>query len=364
MKKRKLGLALSVVLAAGTLLGACGNKEEDTKGKSGDGEKDNFKVAMVTDIGGIDDKSFNQSSWEGLQAFGKENGLKEGPDGFTYLQSKSDADYTTNLQKLARQDFNLVFGIGYALAESLTEVADSKKDTNFAIVDSVVEKDNVASVNFKEDQGSFLVGVIAGLSTKSNKIGFVGGVDGELINKFEAGFIAGVKTVNKTADVNVQYAASFGDAAKGQAIANSMYGSGIDIIYHAAGGTGNGVFSAAKELKKKDPKSNVWVIGVDRDQVEEGKVTVDGKDYNVTLTSMVKRVDVAVQDLSKQALEGKFPGGKIIQYGIEENAIMVSDSKDNVSPEALKAVDEYTAKIKSGDQKVPSTRAELKEMGF
>lgn len=255
MKKRKLGLALSVVLAAGTLLGACGNKEEDTKGKSGDGEKDNFKVAMVTDIGGIDDKSFNQSSWEGLQAFGKENGLKEGPDGFTYLQSKSDADYTTNLQKLARQDFNLVFGIGYALAESLTEVADSKKDTNFAIVDSVVEKDNVASVNFKEDQGSFLVGVIAGLSTKSNKIGFVGGVDGELINKFEAGFIAGVKTVNKTADVNVQYAASFGDAAKGQAIANSMYGSGIDIIYHAAGGTGNGVFSAAKELKKKIQKA-------------------------------------------------------------------------------------------------------------
>lgn len=363
MKKRKLGLALSVVLAAGTLLGACGNKEEDTKEKS-EGGKDNFKVAMVTDIGGIDDKSFNQASWEGLQAFGKENGIKEGPDGYTYLQSKSDADYTTNLQKLARQDFNLVFGIGYALAESLTEVADSKKETNFAIVDSVVEKDNVASVNFKEDQGSFLVGVIAGLSTKSNKIGFVGGVDGELINKFETGFIAGVKTVNKTADVNVQYAASFGDAAKGQAIANSMYGSGIDIIYHAAGGTGNGVFSAAKELKKKDPESNVWVIGVDRDQVEEGKVTVDGKDYNVTLTSMVKRVDVAVQDLSKQALEDKFPGGKIIQYGIEENAIMVSDSKDNVSPEALKAVDEYTAKIKSGDQKVPSTRAELKEMGF
>ena len=362
MQKRKMGLALSLVLAAGTLLGACGSKEDEGS-KDGDKEKA-FKVAMVTDIGGIDDKSFNQSAWEGLQQFGKENGLKEGKDGYTYLQSKSDADYTTNLQRLARDGNDVTFAIGFALEKALTEVADNQKKSNFAIVDTVVKKDNVASINFKEDQGSFLVGVIAGLSTKSNKIGFIGGVDGELINKFEAGFVAGVKTVNKDADVNVQYAGSFGDAAKGQAMANSMYSSGTDIIYHAAGGTGNGVFAAAKELKKKDPSNNVWVIGVDRDQHEEGKIKADGKEYNVTLTSMVKRVDVAVAALSKQAMDGKFPGGEIIQYGLEEDAIMVAESKENVSDEAMKAVEEYTEKIKSGDQKVPSTREELKEMGF
>ncbi|RFU67831.1 BMP family protein [Bacillus sp. V59.32b] len=362
MKKRKFGMALSLVLAAGTILGACGNDEES--GSNGEKEKDKFTVGMVTDIGGVDDKSFNQSAWEGLQEFGKENDLEKGKDGFNYVQSKSDADYATNLNTLVRNDFDLIYGIGYLLAEPLGKVADQRKDSNFAIVDSVVEKPNVASITFTEQQGSFLVGVIAAHTTKSNKIGFVGGVDGTLINKFEAGFIAGVKSVKPDADVKVQYAGSFGAADKGQAIASSMYSSGIDVIYHASGGTGNGVFAAAKELKKKDPNSNIWVIGVDRDQFEEGNVEADGKPYNVTLTSMVKRVDIAVKDLADKAKAGDFPGGEVIEYGLEENGVSIADHKENVSEDAMKAVDEWTEKIKSGEIKVPATRDELKAMKF
>jgi basic membrane protein A len=357
LKKRKFGLALSLVLAAGTILGACGKAEkEEAKGK----EEDSFSVAMVTDVGGVDDKSFNQSAWEGLKEFGKEHGYEKGK-GIDYLQSKSNSDYTPNLNTLVRKDFDLIFGIGYLLAEPVAEVADQRKNAKFAIVDSVVEKDNVASITFKEHEGSFLVGVVAGLTTKSNKIGFVGGVDGSLINKFEAGFIAGVKSVNPNAEVKVQYAGDFGKPEIGQQIANSMYSQGIDIIYHASGGTGNGVFTAAKDLKKKDPNSYVWVIGVDRDQSEEGKID---DQTNVTLTSMVKRVDIAVKDLANKTKEGNFPGGKIIEYGLEQDAVSIAPTKDNVSEEALKAVEEWKQKILKGEIKVPSTREELKAMKF
>jgi basic membrane protein A and related proteins len=363
LKKRKLGLALSLVLAAGTLLGACGNSENDDKESSnGKEKKDNFTVAMVTDTGGVDDESFNQSAWEGLQEFGKDNGLEKGKDGFNYLQSKSDADYAKNLNTLVREDYKLIYGIGFLLAESVAEVADQRPDSQFAIVDTVVDKPNVASINFKEEQGSFLVGVIAGLQTKTNKVGFIGGVESELIKKFEVGFKAGVLSVNPDAKVEVKYAGDFNKADIGKSTAGSMYSSGIDIIYHAAGGTGKGVFTEAVEQKQKDPKREIYVIGVDSDQAKLG--AVPGKDDNVTLTSMIKRVDVAVKDLSTKAKEGNFPGGEVIEYGIKENGVGISDTKDNVTEESLKAVEEWTEKIKSGEFVVPGTDKEFKKLGL
>ncbi|MCM3237661.1 BMP family protein [Heyndrickxia oleronia] len=354
MKKRKIGFALSLVLAAGTLLGACGtsDKEEGSTGK-GDKKKE-FTVALVTDVGGVDDKSFNQSAWEGLKKFGEDNGLEKGTDGYHYLQSKSDADYKTNLNTAVRNKFDLIYGIGYKLKPAIEEVAKQRKDSHFAIVDDVItDRDNVASITFKEHEGSFLVGVVAGLTTKTNKLGFIGGTDSDLINKFAAGFQAGVKAVNPDADVKIEFAGAFDKADKGQSMASAMYKSGIDIIYHAAGGTGNGVFTEAKNLKQKDPNNNVWVIGVDRDQVDEGQVKVDGKDYNVTLTSMIKRVDLAVEDLSKKAKDGNFPGGEHIEYGINEDAVGIAPSQENLTPEVLKAVDEWKEKIMNGEIEVP-----------
>ncbi|MFB6466702.1 BMP family protein [Cytobacillus sp. Hz8] len=361
MKKRKFGLALSLVLAAGTILGACGNGDEKDKTADKGTKEDSFSVGMVTDIGGVDDKSFNQSAWEGLSAWGKESGMEKGKGGYDYLQSKSDADYTTNLQRLARENFNLIFGIGYLLQPAVEEIAKQRKDTNFAIVDSTVDQPNVASITFKEHEGSFLVGVVAGLATKSNKVGFIGGVDGDLINKFEVGFVAGVKSVNPKADVDVEYVGSFGDAAKGKSIADKMYNSGIDVIYHASGGSGEGLFADAVELKKKDPSRTIWAIGVDKDQSDLGKV--DDK-TNITLTSMVKRVDIAVKDVAQKAKDGEFPGGKILEYGLEENAIGIAPTQDNLTPDMLKAVEEWTTKIKNGDVKVPTTRDELKNFKY
>ncbi|WP_158175352.1 BMP family lipoprotein [Heyndrickxia camelliae] len=354
MKKRKIGLALSLVLAAGTLLGACGTSTSTKDDGKSNGGKSKFTVAMVTDVGGIDDKSFNQSAWEGLQKFGADNGLQKGTNGYNYLQSQSPADYTTNLNTAVRNNFKLIYGIGYNLQKDIETIAGQRPKSNFAIVDSVITgKKNVASITFKEQEGSFLVGVVAGLTTKTNKVGFVGGTDSDLINKFAAGFQAGVKAVNPKAKLDIQFAGAFDKADKGQSMAAAMYQSGADIIYHAAGATGNGVFTEAKNIKQKDPNKNVWVIGVDRDQNDEGKVTVKGKEYNVTLTSMVKRVDLAVEDLSKKAMEGKFPGGQQIEYGLKENAIGIAPSQENVSKDVLKAVDEWKQKIINGEVDIP-----------
>ncbi|SEB02363.1 basic membrane protein A [Thalassobacillus cyri] len=367
MKNRRFLLVFSLLLAIGMILGACGSSEggsNESEGSGSDGGNGNseeasegdFSVAMVTDVGGIDDKSFNQSAWEGLQAFGEENGMEKG-QGIDYAQSASDADYNTNLNRLVRSDYNLIFGIGFLLAPAIEEVADQNPETNFSIVDSVVEKDNVASIVFKEHQGSFLVGVAAAMKTESDQVGFIGGVDSDLINKFEAGFRAGVKSVNPDIEVKVQYAGAFDAPDDGKAIASNMYSQGVDVIYHASGGTGNGVFAQAKDLKQNDPDRNVWVIGVDRDQHEEGQIG----DMNVTLTSMVKRVDIAVQDISTKAMNGEFPGGEVVEYGLEDDAISVATSNEEAMTDEIKtAVEDWKQKIVDGDVEVPSTQDEAK----
>jgi basic membrane protein A and related proteins len=358
VKKRKFGLALSMVLAAGTILGACGsNSNNDTEdvAPAKDGQADKFTAAMVTDVGGVDDKSFNQSAWEGLEAFGQDNGLEKGTDGYDYLQSKSDADYKTNLNTAVRNNFDLIYGIGYKLQPAIEEVAKQRKDSNFVIVDSVIEgMDNVASVTFKEHEGSFLVGVVAGLTTKTNKVGFIGGTDSDLINKFAAGFQAGVKAVNPDAEVDIQFAGAFDKADKGQSMAASMYQAGNDIIYHAAGGTGNGVFTEAKNRKQQNPDQELWVIGVDRDQAAEGSVTVDGEEMNITLTSMVKRVDTAVIDVAERAMAGEFPGGEIVEYGLEDDGVGIAPTQDNLSEDVLAKVEEWKEKIVNGEVEVPT----------
>jgi basic membrane protein A len=355
LKKRKFGLALSLVLAAGTLLGACG-KTNDTKTdttKNGSKEKA-FTVAMVTDVGGVDDKSFNQSAWKGLQDYGAENKLTKGKTGFDYLQSTSDADYSTNLNTLARTPYDLVFGIGFLMHNAVDEIAKQQPKNSFAIIDDEVKQPNVASVLFKEQEAAFLAGVAAGLQTKTNKIGFIGGMKIPVIERFEAGFLAGVQAVNPTAKVDDQYSGYFDKAEVGQSIAAKMYASGSDIVFHAAGSTGNGLFKEASDLKKKDPSREIWAIGVDQDQNFMGP--------EVVLTSAMKRVDLAVKDISTKAKDGKFPGGQTIVYGLHEDGVGLApvNSKADKKADIDKAVKEWTDKIKSGSVKVPGTLEELK----
>ncbi|MFF2753971.1 BMP family protein [Psychrobacillus sp. NPDC058041] len=356
MTKRKFGLGLSLVLAAGTILGACGSKDEgttSTKDNEGTSKAKNFSIAMVTDVGGIDDKSFNQLAWEGIEKFGKDNGLKKGDGGYDYLQSAGNADYTTNLNSLARRNFDIVYGIGFLMEQPISTIAGQKPDNHFALIDSVVDAPNVASVMFKEQEGSYLAGVAAALMSKSKKIGFVGGMEIPVIERFEAGFLEGVKAVDPSIKVDVQYTGKFDDAALGKTTANRMYSSGVDIIFHAAGGTGNGVFSEAKERKKKDPNADVWVIGVDSDQYAEGQIG----DKNVTLTSMQKRVDVAVQEIAKLGMEGNFPGGKTTTYGIAEGGVGLADSRGAIPDDILAKVKEYSDKIAAGEIVVPESVA-------
>lgn len=331
---KKIASAIAATLMLGTVLVGCGN------GNSGS-EKVKHTAALVTDGGSIDDKSFNQSAWEGLEAWGKENKLEKGVNGYNYAQSNSDADFTPNINKLIKAKYSTIFGIGYKLAPAIKKTAKQNPKTNFVIIDDVVSGKNVASVTFKSEQSSFLAGVAAAETTKTNKVGFLGGVKSDVITTFEKGFIQGVHAVNPKITVDVKYAGSFTKADLGQSMATAMYNNGEDVIFHAAGGTGSGAFTAAKNLAKNGKK--VWVIGVDQDQKADGAY----KGGNVTLASAVKEVGNAAKDIANKAMKDKFPGGKIVTYDLKSKGVDLVN--DNMSDSAWKVVQQYKQKIIKGD---------------
>jgi basic membrane protein A len=364
LKNRKFILLFALLLSLGMLLAACGGGGDTDEGETGtddngtseEGASGDYSVAMVTDEGGVDDKSFNQSAWEGIQAWGEEHGLERGEGGFDYAQSADESDYLPNMNRLVRNDYDLVFGIGFLLADAITEIAGQNPDLDFALVDEVVDVPNVASITFAEHEGSFLAGVAAAMKTETNQLGFVGGVDSDLINKFEVGFVAGALSVNPDIDVDIQYVGDFSSADDGKLIATRMYNDGADIIYHAAGAAGNGVFAQAKDIKQNDPDSYVWVIGVDRDQHEEGEIG----DHNVTFTSMVKRVDISVQEVSNMGLNGEFPGGEVLEFGLEDEGVSLADTNEEaITEEIVDTTNDWRERIINGEVDVPQTREEL-----
>ncbi len=329
MNKKIVGLGLATIAALSLV--ACGSRtaKKDTASSS------DVKAAIITDIGGVDDRSFNQSAWEGLQEWGKDAGLSKG-DGYDYFQSASESDYITNLDSAVAGGYNLVFGIGFALESSIAEVAPNNPDTHYVIVDSVVpDQDNVVSVGFADNEASYLAGVAAAKTTKTKKVGFVGGMKGEVIDRFEAGFVAGVKSVDESIKIDIQYAA------------------GADVIFHASGGTGNGVFAAAKaENETRNEADKVWVIGVDRDQSAEGEYTSkDGKESNFVLASTLKQVGAAVKDIATKATDGEFPGGEVVRYSLKDKGVELAET--NLSDDAVKAVADAKKAILDGKVEVP-----------
>lgn len=326
-----------------------------TRGGKQATNKDNYTVALVTDSGGVDDRSFNQSAWSGLKAYGKDSQLKQGTKGFNYFQSADTSDIKTNLQTAVKGGYKLVYGVGFTAAPAMTTVAKANPKTNFAIIDAVVPEKNVASLMFKSEQSSYLAGVAAAKQTKSHTIGFIGGIHGDIIDTFEAGFKAGAKATDPNIKIVTQYANSFADAAKGKTIAASMIAGGADVIFQAAGGTGSGVFSEAKATNQNltaDSDKKVWIIGVDMDQKQDGEYTDKNKaKSNFTLVSAIKRVDNAVKELSTQGRDGKFQGGKTITYGLKEEGVDLA--KDSASNDVWSAVKTAQKKIISGDIKVP-----------
>lgn len=331
--KKAFKLSLGLLLAFTVVLAGCGNN---------DGAKSDVKVGLVTDIGGVNDKSFNQSAWEALEALKKESGV-----GIKYLQSKSNADYVPNLNQFVKGGYDLTWGIGFDLGDALLEVAKANPDANLAIIDSVVDAPNVASVTFAENEGSFLVGVVAGLTTKTNKVAFIGGAESPVIKRFEVGFKAGVEAVNPEATVTPTYAGAYDKPDIGKSLAATLYDAGNDIIFPAAGQTGNGVFNEAKS-RNEAGGDKVWVIGVDKDQSLEF-----GDD--VTLTSMIKRVDEAVKKVSQEVADGTFKGGTTTVLSLKDNGVGIADtSKANVSEEILAKVEEYKQQIIDGKIVVPA----------
>jgi basic membrane protein A len=333
MKKKLLSL-LAISAITVTLFAGCGSSGTKTTDQGTSTEKE-FKVAMVTDTGGVNDQSFNQSSWEGLQSFEKNNkGAK-----VSYLESKQESDYATNLDKSVDGGNKLVWGIGFAMADAILNSAKSNPDVNYAIVDNAYDSTpaNVTGVMFKAQEPSFMVGYIAGKTTKTNKVGFVGGITSGIIDQFQYGYQAGVayaaKELGKDISVDVQYAESFSDASKGKAIAQKMFSSGCDIVFHAAGGAGVGVIEAAKEANK-------FAIGVDRDQAYLAPDNV--------LTSALKLANVAVENLSKEAMSGNKIGGQTFTYGLKENAVGIPTENKNMDTEVYKAAMAIEDKIKDG----------------
>lgn len=351
--KKVLGLIFVLVLTMALVVGCgSGGNEGGDKETPDSNADEKLKVAMVTDTGGVNDQSFNQSAWEGLQRAEKELDVVA-----SYKESNQDADYVPNLETLLDDGNALIWGIGYKLEAAIKDAAEQNPDQKYGLIDHSYEDDgketpeNVVCVMFNDEHSSFLVGYIAAKMSETGKVGFVGGIEGPVINRFDYGYRAGVdyanKETGKNVEVLVQYAESFGDATKGKAIAIQMYQQGADIVFHAAGNVGVGVIEAAKEQEK-------YAIGVDRDQNELAPDNV--------ITSAIKRVDLSTYNVIKDVKEGKFEGGKTIRYGLEEGAVDISPTSDkHVPKEILDKVEELKKEIIDGKITVPYNKETYKK---
>lgn len=340
----KLLSYLSIVALAAILVGCSSNPptSDGNPSPTAAGEKP-LKIGVVFDEGGRGDKSFNDSAWEGIERAKKDFNLD-----VKAVESKFAKDYETNQDAFAEEGMDLVIVVGGSQESALQTVAPKYPKTNFAIVDGGTQLPNVRNLNFTEEQGSFLAGYLAGLVSKNGKIGFVGGKNIPLIKKFEVGYIAGAKTANPKIEVlPAKYTESWVDVSEGKGAAALLFGQGADIVYHASGRCGLGVIAAAKDAGK-------YAIGVDgnQDDIAPGHV----------LTSMVKKVDVAVYDTIRDLKDRKFAAGTKV-YDMKDGGVGLTDfahTKDVIGADNLKKVEDIRAKIVSGAIMVPTTEDELK----
>ena len=307
-------------------------------------EKDKVKVGMVTDVGGINDNSFNQFAWAGLQELAAADPTFE----VNFLESKTDADYQTNINTFLDEEYDLIVCVGYMLADATREAATDNPDRYFAIIDDATNADlpNVACLTFAQEQASYLVGLVAGYTTKSNIVGYVQGMVSDTMNLFGVGFISGVKTANADAKVLQYNANNFSDIAGGAAAAKDMVTNGADVIYQAAGGTGIGVLNTCAEEK-------IWGIGVDADQA-----AVLGNDY--VICSALKNTGAGAVDIAKSVKAEKFTGG-VHHYTLADGALDIATTGDHIPADILEKVNAAKQAIISGEFVVPTTVAECPE---
>ncbi len=364
---RRFGRVSIAIAAAALVLAGCGNDSSSDGSGSGDAassedvckaaDGDGPQIGVAYDVGGRGDQSFNDSAYEGLTKAVEDLDAtcKEIEAG----SGETDADREERLRTLADAGFNPIYAIGYVYSPAARTVAQEYPDTDFAVVDgyaSLDEKgnpaplDNLADLVFAEEQGSFLVGVAAAMKTQTDNVGFVGGVNGPLIQKFEAGYKAGVKAVDPKIKIQTEYLSQedpqqgYENPSGGETAATGMYDNGADIVYHAAGKSGLGVFDAVVAAGK-----GKWAIGVDSDQY----LTASKEQKPHILTSMLKRVDTAVFDYAKAFDDGDAPSG-FVTNDLKSDGVGYSTSGGFID-DITGDIDAYAEKIKSGEIKVPTT---------
>lgn len=345
---RRFGKISVAIAALSLVITGCGSDDEGDGDTNGDTTTSEVKVGLAYDVGGRGDQSFNDAAAAGLDKakdeFGVESQESEASDG------EPESAREERLIQMAEAGYNPVIAVGFAYAPAVAKVAPQFPDTQFGLIDSEdATGDNIANLVFTEHEGSFLVGVAAALKTKTKNVGFIGGVNVPLITKFEAGFEAGVKAVDPSIKIQSTYLtqppdfSGFGDPAKGKTAAEGMFDGGADVVYHAAGGSGLGVFQAAKA-------AGGLGIGVDSDQYN----TVPADLQPVVMTSMLKKVDVAVYEYIKSFVDEDVQSGTVV-FDLEAGGVDYSKTGGQVD-DIADQIDEYKEKIISGEIEVPSSK--------
>ena len=355
---RKFTSMLIVTMVAMIALVACSSDKGESGSTTGT-DNVNFKVGMMIDSGTIDDKSFNQGTWEGILAYTKDHKGVKGQH--VQPNGETTADYLSAADNLMMAGNNVIIAPGFKFEEAITELQTANPEVSFVILDGepATMAENTTAIYFAEHEAGFLAGVAAALQSQTGKVGFIGGMKIPAVERFGWGYLAGVAYANENYATNVevvdyQYQGTFYDVQGGQMMAGGMYDKGIDIIFSAAAAVGNGVINEAKARTEAGDK--VYVIGVDVDQYDEGLMN-DGS--SVVLTSAIKRIDVAVYDTLEAYGEGNFPGGQIITMDAKTNGVGLPETNPNLTTDTQAKVDETLAEIQSGALVVPVTGEEL-----
>ena len=364
MKKKLIALTLAALMVTGLV--GCGGK-----GNEGEGEaKKDLKVGMVTDAGTIDDKSFNQGTWEGIEKAKADLKIES-----NYLKpaGTTEADYMKEIGNLFDTDYKFIVTPGFKFETAIFQAQDKYPDAKFVIIDGApnngktgadrVEKvgDNSVAVYFAEQEAGFLVGVAASVQLKEGDLGFIGGMEIPSVQKFNWGFQQGVKYANENLGTkmnikaeNVVYQGSFDNVAAGQQLAATMFDNGVKAIFTAAGGVGVGAINEAKT--RATAGKEAWIVGVDVDQYADG---IYKDDKSIILTSAMKKVDSASYEMVKAELDGKFPGGQTLTFDAKNDGIGIPKENPNLSKETTDKVDEIFNQIKEGKITVAGEKGDL-----
>jgi len=363
---KKIAKILALVTVSSLLFVSCSKKAEDTTKDAPKMEQVKLKVGMVTDAGTIDDKSFNQGTWEGILRAGDELGVT-----VKYLKpvGTTEADYLKEIGNLYDAGYKFIVTPGFKFETTIFKAQDKYKDAKFVLLDgiphpgdySVKVGENTVSINFAEHESGFVAAIAASLQLKEGSVGFIGGMEIPAVQRFNWGFQQGIMYANENLGTSIEldaeniiYQGTFSDVAAGQQLAAQMYDKGVDAVFCAAGGVGVGAINEAKNRAKSGEK--VWIIGVDVDQYSEG---IYEGDKSIVLTSAMKRIDNASFDMVAAELKGNFPGGQVLTFDAANTGVGIPAKNPNLSADVQAKVATIYADLQSGKITVAAEQGDL-----